>query len=798
MERPQSKPSETERALMRQQQRDEYAANKARVIQHMKKRGLRPEAIAGLVANIQHETGGSFDFQQKQTKTGSPTDPRTIEHGGYGLFQFDNFKKNVGHRSWYQSYLKDNEKEDSPESQIDYVLDTIFADTQDPNYKFKKLTGVGDMGTLKAYLETNTSPSTIAAEFESYFEKAKVPHSDRRKKIANDIFSELAPPDRADIGPEDQFINQAGEIRDTGEVGDDQLSIVDVPEEKSMYEKVKPYIPVLRHLNEGGMALEKQMELFEDGGLKEEGGTIDPVSGNDVPPGSTKEEVRDDIPAQLSEGEFVFPADVVRYIGLEKLMQMRQEAKQGLQTMERMGQMGNSEDATMSDDIPFDLSDLDMSDDLEYNVGGFVPGVQQDQQFTGIAGYRPPQMQQTGMGYVPAPMPQYQSPQMPGVYQPPQQAAVPVMQPPTTMPQFGQFTEQNVETREYINPATGERRIFTFIGGQPTVAIPEGFIPSSEYTAPETPKPADVAVETTSVVSPDSDERDERYAQRQEEEFGPGGGRLGIAGQTFGVSFEPAGEGLPGLLGALGTIGKAVAGNLPDDTIVNLKNATGSFSVSGSQYNNLKAIIKGEGANSPTAEMYLKDIQQDYKDNIANVANTYKLDSSGKSSTQILEEASEASGQDVDDLIRGAKARRDLEKHNAEVDRKAADKRRQEEKAAAVRQRQEDEIRQQAEAIRQANEAAAAKAAATRQRDEADREDRQRERDNRQAIDRANEAMGRDRGFRGFDDGGLAKKKPKTKKMKRGGLASKKQFAYMLATLIPHPTWLRLAPTRRK
>jgi hypothetical protein len=69
----------------------------------------------------------------------------------------------------------------------------------------------------------------------------------------------------------------------------------------------------------------KQMELFEpvergfdEGGLMEEGGMVDEVSGNDVPPGSLREEVRDDIPAQLSEGEFVFPADVVRYIGLEK------------------------------------------------------------------------------------------------------------------------------------------------------------------------------------------------------------------------------------------------------------------------------------------------------------------------------------------------------------------------------------------------------------------------------------------------------------------------------------------------
>ena len=53
-----------------------------------------------------------------------------------------------------------------------------------------------------------------------------------------------------------------------------------------------------------------QMELFEDGGFRDQGNTKDPVSKNPVPVGSTQEEVRDDIPAQLSEGEFVLPADV--------------------------------------------------------------------------------------------------------------------------------------------------------------------------------------------------------------------------------------------------------------------------------------------------------------------------------------------------------------------------------------------------------------------------------------------------------------------------------------------------------
>ena len=59
----------------------------------------------------------------------------------------------------------------------------------------------------------------------------------------------------------------------------------------------------------------EQMELFEpvergfnEGGLMDEGGMVDEKSGNEVPPGSLREEVRDDIPAQLSEGEFVFPA----------------------------------------------------------------------------------------------------------------------------------------------------------------------------------------------------------------------------------------------------------------------------------------------------------------------------------------------------------------------------------------------------------------------------------------------------------------------------------------------------------
>jgi hypothetical protein len=124
--------------------------------------------------------------------------------------------------------------------------------------------------------------------------------------------------------------------------------------------------------------MDNQMRAFADGGLKQEGGMVDEESGNDVPLGSTRAEVRDDIDAKLSEGEFVFPADVVRYFGLEKLMKLREQAKNGLQKMNDMGQMGNSDEATLPDDTPFTEDDLIMEDDeddqmeMAFAEGGVV------------------------------------------------------------------------------------------------------------------------------------------------------------------------------------------------------------------------------------------------------------------------------------------------------------------------------------------------------------------------------------------------------------------------------------------
>lgn len=175
---------------------------------------------------------------------------------------------------------------------------------------------------------------------------------------------------------------------------------------------------------------EKQMELFEDGGLRDEGGMVDEESGNDVPVGSTRKEVRDDIPAMLSEGEFVFPADVVRYIGLENLMRIRQEAKMGLKQMEAMGQMGNSDEATLPDDMPFGMMDLVI-----------IEGEEEEE----------PEEKAHG-GVIHAANGTFVTPM---------------------------FDPSNQDVREYKNEA-GDSLFIPFLGGEPVYPIPAGYFPAGQ------------------------------------------------------------------------------------------------------------------------------------------------------------------------------------------------------------------------------------------------------------------------------------------------------------------------------
>ena len=256
--------------------------------------------------------------------------------------------------------------------------------------------------------------------------------------------------------------------------------------------------------------------MFQDGGLNDQGGSKDPVSGNDVPSGSLKEEVRDDIDAKLSPGEFVFPADVVRFIGLEKLMLMRDKAKRGLARMEEMGQMGNSEEATIDDDVPFGMEDLIIvagSPDNEMSKGG-VPSYSRGGQLLGFDGYLPP----------------------------------------TT----------------YYNPDTGQEMISTKIGGKFFPPLPKGFV---EKPKKAEAKPRDVKSETAKVESelgsgevdggPDRDTvgvsemTETEQAAFGKDLSGPMGGVIGGVAKGFGMLGDFAlgpstlGKGMAFGLGAL-------------------------------------------------------------------------------------------------------------------------------------------------------------------------------------------------------------------------------------------------------
>jgi len=372
--------------------------------------------------------------------------------------------------------------------------------------------------------------------------------------------------------------------------------------------------------NEGGaVPMQKQMEMFEDGGLMDEGGSVDPVSGNDVPPGSTQEEVRDDIPAQLSEGEFVFPADVVRYIGLGNLMQIRQEAKMGLKMMDEMGQMGNSDEATMPDDLPFDINDLDMEDEDEYNTRQefAVGGMPTPNPNTGVYYNPTTTAPTTGVAAVPqqAASQQYVQPIRP------QQAAVPTMKTykPSEIPTFtqtiGSTPGQYDELREYKNES-GEVRQIPFKAGQPIYPIPEGFTyvdPEATKTEEVTTTPTDVKTRTTSVREEQTGGEDrDSYGPTDEEKYGPGGGRLSVAGEKYGISFDGMG-GLSGTAGIMkGVFGLATDKDIPKDATVTFQNENGKFTLKGDEYNALKDTIAGAegGVNSSEVKTIFEDLKK--------------------------------------------------------------------------------------------------------------------------------------------------------------------------------------------
>jgi len=140
------------------------------------------------------------------------------------------------------------------------------------------------------------------------------------------------------------------------------------------------------------------------GGMMAPEEMMDPVSGNDVPLGSSPENVRDDIPAMLSQDEYVLPAHVVKWHGLKHIQDMQSEAEMGLMGMDMMGLIGGQKldeeepeetETTSSDDIPTEdidvetpmvevKDDLDDSEYEEVTEESALPGMMKKQKYAFI------------------------------------------------------------------------------------------------------------------------------------------------------------------------------------------------------------------------------------------------------------------------------------------------------------------------------------------------------------------------------------------------------------------------------
>lgn len=135
--------------------------NRNKVLNHLRDKDVPKNAILGLMANIDAETGleelgwkGSFDYSQQQT-----------DGPGKGLFMLD---PGGDHVKQYASFLERNNRTDSTEAQLDYTLESIY-DTKSPALKSN---GFGNARDLRALFKTGT-PEEIAEAFAIKWERPK-------------------------------------------------------------------------------------------------------------------------------------------------------------------------------------------------------------------------------------------------------------------------------------------------------------------------------------------------------------------------------------------------------------------------------------------------------------------------------------------------------------------------------------------------------------------------------------------------------------------------------------------------
>lgn len=207
--------------------------------------------------------------------------------------------------------------------------------------------------------------------------------------------------------------------------------------------------------------------------LKTDGLGVDPVSGNEIPAGSNAEEVRDDIDAKLSDGEYVVPADVVRFFGVSFFEKLRSKAKKGIEEMDADGRIGG-EPVEEDTPNPTGLSPEEMAElneVLGLAEGGLVQGFDEG----GLVEDQDALKKQiTQMGMANTNWGQYATP---GSFTRAQatQAATPTAQTPAAPAGF----------EEYVGPNGQIMMIPVDANGNPIMPVPEGFTLKAEAETPQ-------------------------------------------------------------------------------------------------------------------------------------------------------------------------------------------------------------------------------------------------------------------------------------------------------------------------
>lgn len=159
------------------------AERRVAVRDYLKSKGLRDEAVAGIMGNIEAEAPSYRHDQIEKTQ-------KKVK--GYGLFQFTGPRKTA-----YFNWLEKNNQTDSAESQIDYVMDHIY-DTRGEMDKSEYDIGYGNRGKLRDAFKDG-SVEDISKKFMLLFERPKDQSKEKiefRQEQALNAFGRIPEPDK--------------------------------------------------------------------------------------------------------------------------------------------------------------------------------------------------------------------------------------------------------------------------------------------------------------------------------------------------------------------------------------------------------------------------------------------------------------------------------------------------------------------------------------------------------------------------------------------------------------------------